>query len=228
MSQPMVSVLIPTMNEAGSIGRVIEEVHQTLGAIGEYEILVVDTNSTDGTVDIARSKGAKVIDEPRRGYGRAYKTGFEHASGRFIATLDADSTYPARYIPEFIRILEDRGMDFVMGDRLSALKPGSMSKTHRLGNWILNTTLFFLFGIRLKDSQTGMWVFRREILSALELRSNGMPLSEEIKIEVKKKGFKVGEIPIEYRPRAGTKKLSTWKDGWNNWKFLFSKRFARG
>ena len=91
------SVIIPTMNEEESIGQVIDSVHQALNG-WEYEVLVVDTNSKDRTRDIAAEKGAVVIDEPRRGYGRAYKTGFESSKGEVIATLDADCTYPAEEI----------------------------------------------------------------------------------------------------------------------------------
>lgn len=217
-----ISIIIPTMNEEESIGRVIDAIPRGEAAI---EILVVDTNSKDRTKEIARGKGAKVIDEPRRGYGRAYKTGFANASGEVIITLDGDLTYPAERVVEFANMLMDKGLDFITCNRLSLLEPGVMSRKHRLGNWILTKTANLLFGLRLKDSQSGMWIFRREILDKMELMSDGMPLSEEIKVEAWRKGFRTKEIPIEYRARKGEVKLSTWKDGYNNLKFLFSKRF---
>ncbi|MFQ6127868.1 MAG: glycosyltransferase family 2 protein, partial [Thermoplasmata archaeon] len=186
----------------------------------------VDTNSTDGTVEIARERGVRVVDEPRRGYGRAYKTGFKNARGEYIATLDADCTYPPDRIPEFLKILDSDEADFIIGDRLSNLYPGAMSLLHRVGNGILNITARLLFHIRLKDSQSGMWVFRRELLSSLKIVSDDMPFSEEIKIEAITKGFRVEQIPIEYGSRIGEKKLHSWGDGWRNFKFLFLKKFG--
>jgi glycosyltransferase involved in cell wall biosynthesis len=220
---PKISVIIPTMNEERSIGLVIDEVKQALGQT-PYEIIVVDTSSKDRTREIAAEKGALIIDEPRRGYGRAYKTGFEGAHADTIATLDADLTYPAAAIPELVSMLEDKGLDFISTNRLKMMEKGSMSAKHRFGNWILSTTFRLLFRIKLKDSQSGMWVFRKSILKDLDLRSDGMSMSEELKIEAFKK-FRAAEIPISYRPRIGDVKLSSWKDGFGNLKYLFKKRF---
>lgn len=219
-----VSIIIPTMNEEESIGNVLDEVHDAMKHFN-YEILIVDTNSKDRTVEIAKEKGARVINEPRRGYGRAYKTGFENANGDLIVTLDADCTYPACDIPKFIELLEKEQIDFITCDRLSALEKGVMSSQHKFGNWVLSTATNLLFRMKIKDSQNGMWIFRREILDEIELISDGMPFSEEIKIEAWKKGFKVKEVPIKYRLRKGEKKLSSWRDGIKNLIFLFKKRF---
>ena len=219
-----VSIIIPTMNEEESIAHVLNEVHEAVKHLN-YEILIVDTNSKDKTVEIAKEKGAKVINEPRRGYGRAYKTGFENANGDLIATLDADCTYPACDIPKFIELLEKERIDFITCDRLSTLEKGVMSLQHRFGNWVLKTATNLLFGMKIKDSQSGMWIFRRDILDDIELTSDGMPLSEEIKIEAWKKGFITKEVAIEYRIRKGEKKLSSWRDGIKNLIFLFKKRF---
>lgn len=228
MPQPKVSVIIPTMNEERAIGAVMDAVHAALKPTGwPYEVLIVDTSSKDKTREIASSKGAIVIDEPRRGYGRAYKTGFEKANGEFIATLDADCTYPAEDIPKFVETLERDGLDFITGDRLTKMKKGVMSGTHKLGNWVLVKTSNILFGTKLKDSQSGMWVFRRSIIPKLNLVSDKMALSEEIKIEVKLKGLKMREIPIEYRPREGEVKLNTWRDGTGNLKYMWRKKFGK-
>lgn len=223
-----VSIIIPTMNEEASIGDVIDTIHEAMKDFKDgYEILVVDTESKDRTVEIALSKEAKVIDEPRRGYGRAYKTGFERAEGEVIATLDADCTYPAEDIPRLVNALEHEDLDFITCDRLSKLEKGVMSTKHRLGNWILKVTTNLLFRMHIKDSQSGMWVFRKKILGKIELISDGMPLSEEIKIEAWSKGLKAKEVPIVYRMRKGEAKLQSWKDGFKNLKFLFKKRFGR-
>lgn len=223
MSRPMVSVVIPTMNEEESVGLVIGEVKEAFGD-APVEIIVVDTNSVDRTREIATSLGAIVIDEPRRGYGRAYKTGFDSAKGEIISTLDADMTYPAAIIPKLADELIERDLDFITTNRFAQMEKGAMSAKHRLGNWVLSTTTRLLFRVRVKDSQSGMWVFRRSVLPIIELESDGMALSEEIKIEAFRKARAV-EVPISYRVRVGEVKLSSWKDGLGNLRFLFRKRF---
>lgn len=224
--EPIVSVIIPTMNEEESIGTVMDHINAALRPLGKFEVLVVDTNSKDRTREIAASKGARIIDEPRRGYGRAYKTGFSHAKGKFIATLDADCTYPANDIPKFVKMLEDEKLDFITGDRLSKIDKGVMSKKHKLGNWMLKTATNILFSMKIADSQSGMWVFRRAVLERFNLVSDKMALSEEIKIEAAKK-CRFKEVPIKYSPRKGEVKLNTWRDGYGNMKFLFSKKFGK-
>ena len=213
------------MNEEQSIGQVLDSVHSTLSQAGmEHEMLIVDTNSKDRTRDIAREKGARVIEEPRRGYGRAYKTGFENAVGDIIVTLDADCTYPAEDIPKLVNTLNQEKIDFITTNRFAGLEPGAMTFEHHVGNKLLTMTMNVLFRVKVRDSQSGMWVFRREKLSALNLRDDGMAMSEEIKIEAFKK-LRSMEFPIYYRCRVGEVKLSSWKDGYKNIRFLFKKCF---
>ncbi len=211
------------MNEERSIGLVLDEVKSAMGA-RVYEVIVVDTNSKDRTREIAASKGAIVIDEPRRGYGRAYKTGFDKSSGDIISTLDADLTYPASDIPALVDMLDSKGLDFITTNRFARMEKGAMSTKHRFGNWVLSTTMRLLFKAKVKDSQSGMWVFRKSILANIVLESDGMSMSEELKAEAFKKA-KAAEVPITYRPRVGEVKLSSWKDGFGNLRFLFHKRF---
>ncbi len=222
--EPKVTVIIPTMNEEEAIGQVMDEVNAALQGM-EYEVMIVDTNSKDRTREIAKGKGARVIDEPRRGYGRAYKTGFKEAKGTYIATLDADCTYPAGDIPKFVKILDKGDVDFISGDRLSTLEKGVMNTKHRFGNWMLKVAMNVLFGTKVADSQTGMWVFRRSVLSKFNLTSDQMALSEEIKIEAHKH-CKFKEVPIRYTPRVGEVKLNTWRDGYDNMMFFFSKKIG--
>ncbi len=213
------------MNEEESIGKVLDQIHSVMKSAGlDYDVSIVDTNSKDRTREIAASKGANVIDEPRRGYGRAYKTGFEKASGELIATLDADCTYPVEDIPKLVNLLLSEDLDFITTNRLANMEEGAMSFKHKFGNGVLNVTTRLLFRVKIKDSQSGMWVFRREAYNKLDVRDDGMPLSEEIKIEAFKK-LKAKEVPITYRRRVGEVKLSSWKDGWKNFKFLWKKRF---
>ena len=223
MEKGKVSVIIPTMNEERSIGLVIDEVNSALGQ-RPHEILVIDTNSKDRTREIAVERGAILVEEPRRGYGRAYKTGFEKASGEFLATLDADMTYPASEIPSLLDMLESRDLDFITTNRFAGLQKGAMGAKHRFGNWVLSATTRLLFRVKVKDSQSGMWVFRKSILKDLALESDWMALSEEIKIEAFKKS-RATEVPITYRLRLGDVKLNSWNDGFGNLKYLFRKRF---
>jgi glycosyltransferase involved in cell wall biosynthesis len=217
------------MNEEEGIGPVIEEIpRKELEREGyEVEVIVVDGESVDRTRDIAAAKGARVVIEPRRGYGRAYKTGFERATGDIIVTGDADTTYPFSEMVEYVKLLEQEKLDFITTNRFGVLEEGAMSLKHRFGNWVLTTATRALFLVNIRDSQSGMWIFRRSILPQLKLASDGMPFSEELKIEAfKQKDLKCREIPIHYRVRVGEVKLSSWKDGWRNLSFLFRKRFG--
>ena len=219
-----VDVIIPTLNEEKSIGHVLDKIPRDQKY--EWEMIIVDGNSKDRTREIAKEKGAKVIIEKRKGYGRAYKTGFAVATGDIIVTLDGDDTYPAEKIPELVDYLIENNLDFISCERFSKMQEGAMSVTHKFGNWVLTATTRLLFGVKIKDSQSGMWVFRRKIFKELNLTSDGMPFSEEIKIEAWRK-FKCEEVPIEYRERKGEVKLNTWRDGLKNLKFLFKKKFGK-
>ena len=222
-NKPKVTVIIPTLNEEKSIGQTLDEIPKDFA---DLEIMIVDGLSKDRTTEIAKKKGARVVMEKRKGYGRAYKTGFKEATGDIIVTLDGDTTYPAYDIPRVVKMLIDEDLDFITCDRLSTLKKEAMTKKHRFGNWVLAKTTNLLFFMHIKDSQSGMWVFKRDILKKIKLTSDGMALSEEIKIEAfKNKEIKAIEIPVEYRIRIGDIKLDTWGDGIGNWKYLWRKRF---
>ncbi len=219
-----ISVVIPTLNEEESIGHVLDKIPKDKKY--DWEIIIVDGNSKDRTREIAEKKGAKVITEKRKGYGRAYKTGFQHASGDIIVTMDGDDTYPAEDITKLVEHLVKNNLDFISCERFSMMQKGAMSLTHKIGNMILTIATRMLFGVKIKDSQSGMWIFRRSILEDLNLTSDGMPFSEELKIEAWRK-FRCEEVPIEYRERKGEVKLNTWKDGYRNLAFLIKKRFRK-
>jgi len=218
------------MNEERGIGKTIDAIDKDYfdSKHWDLEILIIDGNSKDKTRDIAASKGAKVILEKRRGYGRAYKVGFSQATGDIIVTGDADATYPFHLIHEYIQMLFDQQLDFLTTDRFAALKHGSMSLKHRFGNLTLAWTLRVLFLVNIRDSQSGMWIFRRDALTKilpLESFNDGMPFSEEIKIEMfTNKQIKVMEIPSTLSAREGQVKLESFKDGIKNLRFLFVKR----
>ena len=217
-----ISVVIPCYNEEDGVRSVIESMPPYVD-----EIVVVDNNSTDRTGDIARSLGAVVVFQPRKGYGAAYQAGLPAATGDVIATLDGDGTYPADEISLLVDALEDRKLDFISGARFPLRDESAMNFSNKIGNLVLTLTTMLLWFRPLRDSQSGMWVFRRSVLPKLRLTSDGMPLSEEIKIEaIEKLGSRFAEIGIDYRPRIGEVKLQKWRDGWLNLSFLFAKRFG--
>ena len=223
-----VTVILPTRNEEEAIEPTIDSI--PTGWCKKLEILIVDGNSTDKTRELALNKGARVHLEDRRGYGRAYRTGFDIASHEIIVTMDADCTYPAELIPKLVKKLLDDDLQFITCDRLSLAEDGSMSGIHGFGNWALSFTARLLFGYGIKDSQSGMWVFRKAIFEDKNMRptNDGMPLSEEIKILARKHigKSKAIEISVPYRPRVGDAEIHTWADGWKNFKFLFAKRIG--
>tara|TARA_B100001123_G_C15211497_1_gene987464 strand:- start:23 stop:778 length:756 start_codon:yes stop_codon:yes gene_type:complete len=223
-----VTVILPTLNEEEGIGDTIDAIPKNF--CKSLEILIIDGNSSDKTREIALKKGARVHIEPRKGYGRAYRTGFAVASGDIITTMDADCTYPAEKIPELVKILLDRDLDFITCDRLTLAEDGAMSGLHGFGNWALSITGRMLFWNGIKDSQSGMWVFRKSNFENPKLRptNDGMPLSEEIKL-ISKKHLEKGkfiEMSVPYRTRVGDAEINTWGDGWKNFKFFFAKRFG--
>lgn len=225
-----VSVLLPTLNEEKGVGKTIDSINWDYFKKNKWnlEIMIIDGDSKDKTQKIAKSKGAKIILEKRKGYGRAYKTGMSQDSGEIIVTGDADATYPFDRIHLYIKQLLDENLDFITTDRFAELKHGSMSVKHYFGNFILATVLRVLYFINLRDSQSGMWIFRKEALDKiqpLEDFDDGMPFSEEIKIEMlSNKLIKSKEIPSALYAREGDVKLESFSDGWKNLKYLFKKR----
>ena len=216
-----VSVVIPCLDEAGSIAPCVIAARNAL-AEGEYEgeVLVVDNGSTDGSGALAVAAGARVIEEPRRGYGNAYLAGLAQAQGRYIVMLDADLTYDAGELPKFIEELESGG-DLVLGDRMKGIRPGAMPWFHQhVGNPMLTGLLNRLFGTDVRDAHCGMRAVRRDVLSELDLRTSGMELASEMVIRAAKADLDIRQFPIEYHPREGESKLSAWRDGWRHLRFL--------
>ena len=223
-----VTVLLPTRNEEEAIGATIDAIPRDW--CDELEVMIVDGSSTDRTRAIALEKGARVHLEPRKGYGRAYRTGFEVAKGDVIVTMDADCTYPAEKVPELVGKLLRDNLEFITCDRLTLAEEGSMSGLHGFGNWMLSFTARLLFGYGIKDSQSRMWVFRKRIFENEDMRptNDGMPLSEEIKILARRHlgREKAIEISVPYRPRVGDAEIHTWGDGWKNLRFLYARRLG--
>ena len=218
-----ITVIIPCLDEEEGIARVLERMPKFVD-----QIIVVDNGSEDRTGEVARSFGATVIREDVRGYGRAYKRGFEHATGDVIVTLDGDHSYPVDGISYLLEAFIHLQADFLSASRFPVQDRNAMSWKHWFGNMILSVTLSVLFVRWVRDSQSGMWVFARRILPAMKLESDGKAFSEEIKIEaLSNSQIRFREIIINYSTRLGEVKLQPWRDGVRNLGFLFKKRFAR-
>ena len=215
---PELTVIIPTLNEEEGIEPVLQELSHVLRNI-PFEILVVDGNSLDNTRTIAKKFGARVILEKRQGYGRAYKTGFEAARAPILVTLDGDFTYPATAIPNLVYTLMKYDLDFISIDRFS--DKSYVMPLHRvIGNHVLNALMRRLFAINLRDSQSGMWAFRKAVLQAILPFGDDMSFSQEIKI-LAHLFFRAREVPGKYRKRYGKTKLDAVRVGLTNvWALL--------
>jgi glycosyltransferase involved in cell wall biosynthesis len=217
-----ITVIIPCLNEEQGIRRVLESMPDFVD-----EVIVVDNNSTDRTHEVATSLGAKVVHEKLRGYGRSYKRGFACATGDLIVTLDGDHSYPVDAISYLLEAFLHLNVDFLNASRFPVRDRSAMSFKHKIGNLILSAAMSVLYLRWVRDSQSGMWVFRRSILSGMRLESDGMAFSEEIKIEaLKSSKIRFGEIAILYTSRLGEIKLNPWRDGFQNLWFLVKKRFS--
>jgi Glycosyl transferase family 2 len=218
---PLVSVVIPCLNEAENIERCVTAARAALRRMGVAgEVLVADNDSEDDSARLAERAGARVVVEHRRGYGSAYLAGFEASRGRYIVMVDADLTYDFNDIPRFVAALEE-GAEMVIGDRMDNIQPGAMPWLHRyVGNPLLSGLLNLFFRTGVKDAHCGMRALRRDVLSRLDLRTTGMEFASEMVIRASKENLKIAEFPIEYHPRGGESKLSSFRDGWRHLRFL--------
>jgi hypothetical protein len=217
-----ITVIIPCLNEEQGIESILRAMPDFVD-----EVIVVDNNSTDRTSEVAAALGAKVIREEVRGYGRAYRRGFASATGDVIVTLDGDHSYPVDALSYLLEAYRHLDVDFLNASRFPVRDPAAMSFKHKFGNLVQSLVMSLLFFRWVRDSQSGMWVFRRAILKDMCLVADGMAFSEEIKIEaVRHPAIRFGEISIQYSSRLGETKLNPWRDGLENLWFLVKKRFG--
>ena len=160
-----ITAIIPCLNEEKAIGHVLRDIPEFVD-----EVIVVDNNSTDRTPEVAREFSAKVVHEPVAGYGRAYKRGFSVATGDIIVTLDGDHTYPVSGISYLLEAFLHLQVDFLNASRFPIRDRDGMSFKHKIGNIILSTAMSLLYFKWVRDSQSGMWVFRRSLLEEMQLR----------------------------------------------------------
>jgi glycosyltransferase involved in cell wall biosynthesis len=218
---PHVSVVIPCLNEAGTIEECVRRARAALDSREiAGELIVVDNGSDDGSGGLAAAAGAHVVLERERGYGSAYLAGLAAARGRYVVMADADLTYDFAEIPRFVAELE-AGADIVVGNRMKNIRPGAMPWHHRyIGNPLLSGLLNLLFRTGVDDAHCGMRALRRDVLPRLDLRTTGMEFASEMVIRAAKEQLVIRQFPIEYHPREGESKLSSFSDGWRHLRFL--------
>jgi glycosyltransferase involved in cell wall biosynthesis len=217
----LISVVIPCLNEAENIEECVTTALRAIGHAGICgEVVVADNGSHDGSAELAERAGARVVHEPARGYGSAYMAGFAAARGEYIVMADADLTYDFNEIPRFLAELQ-AGADLVIGDRMQNIHPGAMPWHHRyIGNPLLSSLLNLLFHTGVSDAHCGMRAFRRDQLELLDLRTTGMEFASEMVVRAAKAKLDIRQFPIEYHPRGGESKLSSFRDGWRHLRFL--------
>jgi len=217
----VVSVVIPCLNESENIKACVAAALEAIVRMGvPGEVVVADNDSEDDSAILAEEAGARVVLERRRGYGSAYLAGFAAARGRYIVMADADLTYDFKEIPRFVAALEE-GAEMVIGDRMDNIKPGAMPWLHQyIGNPVLTGLLNLFFRTGISDAHCGMRALRRDVLSRLDLRTTGMEFASEMVIRASKEKLRIAEFPIEYHPRGGESKLSSFRDGWRHLRFL--------
>jgi len=220
--EPLVSVVMPCLNEEAAIGACIEKIRRTFAEAGiAGEIVVSDNGSTDASVAIAEGLHARVVHQPIRGYGNAYLKGFAEARGTYLVMGDADDTYDFTMIPQFLSPLQDGQCDFVTGSRYLNGGDRHITMLHRyFGNPALTRTLNLLFGTRYTDVYCGFRAFTRSAYDLIRPVSPGMEFNLELAINAGLAGLRTTEIPIVLAPRKGESKLRTFRDGWRSLRMM--------
>jgi glycosyltransferase involved in cell wall biosynthesis len=218
-----VSVVMPCLNESDSVGICVRKALEGIRRSGlTGEVVVSDNGSTDGSPSIAREAGARVVLQPRRGYGNAYLKGFSEAHGRFVVMGDSDDTYDFTELNQLVQPLQDGTSDYVLGSRFGGkILKGAMTWSHRyIGNPILTGVLNQFFGLRSSDAHSGMRAFTREALDRMGLCCEGMEFASEIVVKAAQAELRVTEVPITYHPRIGESKLNGLRDAWRHLRFM--------
>jgi len=218
-----VSVVIPSMNEAKTIGICVEKIKKVFKDYNIDGEIIVSDNSSDESPEIARKLGARVITPDRKGYGYAYIYAFKHVKGKYIIIGDADNTYDFLEMPKLLEPLMKDEADIVIGSRFKGeIRKGAMPWLHKyIGNPLLTHFLNIFYKAGISDAHSGFRALTREALEKMQLRADGMEFSSEMVIEAKMRGLRIKEIPIIYYPREiNCSKLRSFKDGWRHIEFM--------
>ena len=224
MANPHLSIVMPCLNEAETLATCIEKAKRFLGKDNiNGEIIVADNGSMDGSQEIARAAGARVVNVAERGYGSALMSGIVASYGEFVIMGDADDSYDFTNLQPFVSALEN-GADLVMGNRfMGGIMPGAMPFLHRyLGNPVLSNIARIFFKSKIGDFHCGLRGFRKQAILDLGLQTTGMEFASEMAVKAAMRGLKVVEVPTVLYPDGRTRPphLRTWSDGWRHLKFL--------
>ena len=218
------TILMPCLNEAETLAICVRRAVAAIQASGVTgEVVVADNGSTDGSQEIARAEGARIVDVATRGYGAALIGGIEAARGKYVMMADADASYHFEHLPRFLPKL-DEGYDLVMGNRFAgSIEHGAMPPLHKyIGNPILSAAGRIFFSIPVRDFHCGLRAFRRDAILALNLRTTGMEFASEMVVKSRLAGLRMTEVPTTLSPdgRSRPPHLRSWRDGWRHLRFL--------
>jgi glycosyltransferase involved in cell wall biosynthesis len=224
---PEISIVFPCFNEEEAIAACLQQVKTVINTKKiSAEVIVVDNNSTDRSVEIAEKQKKffpelKIIYEKERGYGSAYQKGLSEAKGKYLIMSDVDRTYDLKEIDKFIEKLRE-GYEFVIGNRFDGgMKKNSMTFLHKyVGNPILSFLVRLFFHTNIRDTHCGMRAIRKDTYEKLNLKTTGMEFASEMVISAVKEKLKISQIPISYSPRIGASKLKSFTDGWRHLRFM--------
>ncbi|MBD3376652.1 glycosyltransferase [candidate division KSB1 bacterium] len=222
--KPLVSIVLPCLNEEETVGLCVRKARQTLSRLGLHgEVIVADNGSTDRSIDIAIQEGARVITESRKGYGSAYRAGIKAAKGKLIVMADSDDSYDLTDLKRFIDPLLN-GTDFVIGDRLRGhIEKGAMPWLHRyIGNPILTRLLNIFFRAKIGDAHCGMRSFTKDAYHSMNLQTTGMEFASEMIIKALQRDLRIKQIPVTLNPdgRSRPPHLRSFRDGWRHLRFM--------
>jgi len=218
------TVVLPCLNERETVGTCVQKAVAALQKAGIYgEVIVADNGSTDGSVELAETEGARVVHVEHRGYGNALRGGIQEARGRYVLMADSDDSYDFTHIPRFIEQLRN-GSDLVMGNRfLGGIRDGAMPPLHRyLGNPVLTAIGRLFFGSPSRDFHCGIRAFLKDSYERMDIRSTGMEFASEMVVKASLLRMKVSEVATTLSPdgRSHPPHLRTWHDGWRHLRFL--------
>ena len=221
---PVLSVVLPTLNEEAGIAECIERIKTAIKLLGVPAEILISDSSSDRTPEIARRMGAIVVEPDRPGYGYAYRYAFERARGDYIAMGDADTTYDFEELPDLLAELVAADADMVLGSRLDGeIKQGAMPTLHQyVGNPLLTAFLNSFYKAGVSDAHSGFRVFTSEALETLDLQSDGMEFASEMIMDATAKDLEIAEVPITYHEREGEATLESFQDGWRHVKFMLT------
>lgn len=221
-----VSIVMPCLNECEAVGACVKEALSALRDSGiSGEVVIADNGSTDGSPEVARQAGARVVHVPSQGYGNACRSALSAARGRYIVIGDSDGSYDFLEAPTLVNKLRN-GHDYVIGNRLKGqIEKDAMPWLHRrVGVPILTALLNLTTGTSGGDAHSGMRAITREALQRMSLHSSGMEFASEFSAEARRLRLSTSEVPIRYRTRTGTSKLSRYRDAWRHVRFMLLYR----